>query len=277
MVFISLIGCGGADGFSTEAGSVEAATSALLNHNALNPNALNPNALNPNALDPNALDPSALALNRLQETSVGARILSSIRAPGELGALSRELLRYIVSCALSPSQSFRFSWHDEQGERHEESYPGHLGLAASWSHEPLSASREQWVSACVASRANLAGISVLISSRAAHAALRYPDRYEVEAYPREEGAFWGNLFSNPPRLYACYNEHNIESSRAIGRECAAGHVGEDDDRATECPNIHIVGSCDHQCAELDDPGEYRTRCRNDRGEWSTAVVTTYLR
>lgn len=272
LLFISLLGCSGADGFSLESGSVEAAASALLNHNALNPNALNPNALNPNALDPNALDLGALARNRLH----GASILSAISAPGEVGAMSRQLLQYIVSCALSPSQSIRVSWRDAQGVLHEESYSGHLGLATSWSREPLSASREQWISACVASRANLAGVSVLISSRGAHAALRYPDRYEVEAYPHEEGAFWGNLFSDPPRLYACYNAHNVENSRALERDCAAGHVDEEDGGVTECPNIHIVGPCHLRCAELDGPGEYRKRCRDDRGEWSTAVVTTYL-
>ncbi|WP_437755539.1 hypothetical protein [Sorangium sp. So ce1389] len=253
-----------------ESGSVEAVSSALRNYNALNPNALNPNALNPNALNP-----SALAPNRLQASSLSAGALRAITEPGEPGATSRQLLHYIVSCALSASQSFRFSWRDEDGELHEESYQGHLGLAPSWSDEPLSVSRRLWVSACVASRANRAGVSVMISSRAAHPALRYPDRSEVESFPQEEGAFWGNLFTSPPRLYACYKEPNVENSRALGRDCATGLLEPEGD-ARECPNIHIVGSCDHACAASSAVGGHRPVCTDDLGEPSLAVITTFL-
>lgn len=269
-LFVALPCCGGGDGFPMESGSVEATSSALLNHNALNPNALNPNALNPNALNPNALAPS-----RLEESSLAESALRAITEPGEIGAISRQLLRYIVSCALSSAQSFRFSWRDELGELHEESYEGHIGLASSWSDEPLSASRRQWVSACVASRANRAGVSVMISSRASHPALRYPERGEVESFAREEGAFWGNLFTSPPRLYACYKDANVENSRALGRDCATGRL-DSSGAARECPNIHIVGSCDLACDALSAAGGHRPRCADDRGERSFAVITTFL-
>ncbi|WP_437957824.1 hypothetical protein WME76_42090 [Sorangium sp. So ce119] len=269
-LFVTLPCCGGGDGFPTEWGSVEATSSALLNHNALNPNALNPNALNPNALNPNALAPS-----RLQESSLSETALGAITEPGEIGAISRQLLQYIVSCALNASQSFRFSWRDELGELHEERYPGHLGLAASWSDEPLSGPRRLWVSACVASRANRAGVSVMISSRGTHPALRYPDRSEVESFPREEGAFWGNLFTSPPRLYACYNDANVANSRALGRECATGRR-DPAGAARECPNIHIVGPCDLACDGLSTSGGHHPACTDDRGERSSAVITTFL-
>ncbi|WP_437608715.1 hypothetical protein WMF20_48205 [Sorangium sp. So ce834] len=262
--------CGGGDGFPVESGSVEAAPSALRNHNALNPNALNPNALNPNALNPNALAP-----NRLEGSSLAATAFSAITDPGELGALSRQLLQYIVSCALSPSQSLRFSWRDELDEPHDEVYWGHLGLAPGWSDEPLSASRRHWVSACVASRANRAGVSVMISSRGTHQALRYPDRSEVASFPREEGAFWGDLFASTPRLYACYNASNAESSRDHSRDCATG-LPDPEGGVRECPNIHIVGSCDLVCGPLHAASGYRPSCTNDRGESSSAVITTFL-
>ncbi len=263
--------CGGSDGFSAESGSVEEVSSALRNYNALNPNALNPNALNPNALDP-----STLAPNRLEGSSLAETAFTAITDPGELGAMSRQLLQYIVSCALTPSQSLSFSWHDELGELHEEVYSGHLGLAPGWRDEPLSVSRKQWISACVASRANRAGVSVMISSRGPHVALRYPDRSEVTSYPREEGAFWGNLFTSSPRFYACYNESNAESSRALGRDCAAGLLRADGN-VRECPNIHIVGSCDLACGGLSAAGGYRPSCTNHGGESSSAVITTFLR
>lgn len=270
VLMVSLPCCGGIDGFSAESGSVEEVSSALRNYNALNPNALNPEALGPGALDPTTLDP-----NRLDGSSLSEAALSAITDPGERGAMSRQLLRYIVSCALSASQSLRFSWRDELGERHHELYLGHLGLAPSWSDEPLIPSRKPWVSACVASRANRAGVSVMISSRGPHQALRSPDRGEIASYPREEGAFWGNLFTSSPRFYACYNESNAESSRALGRDCAAGLPGPEGD-VRECPNIHIVGSCDLACGAHSDAGGYRPSCTNDRGESSYAVITTFL-
>ncbi|WP_437589571.1 hypothetical protein [Sorangium sp. So ce1000] len=253
-----------------EWGSVDEVSSALLNHNALNPNALNPNALDPNALDSNPLDP-----NRLAGRSLAAAVRAAFTAPGEFGAMSRQLLQYIVGCALNPSQSLRLSWHDELGEPHEEIYPGYLGLAASWVVAPLSESRKRWISACVASRVNRTGVSVMISSRASHLALRNPDASEVESYPMEEGAFWGDLFANPPRLYACYKEPNVEGARALSRDCAAG-LPDPEGGVRECPNIHIVGSCDLACDPLSTTGGYRPSCTDDRGESWSAVITTFL-
>ncbi|WP_159398034.1 hypothetical protein [Sorangium cellulosum] len=276
-LLISLPGCGGGDGYPPESdtieGEVEAAESALLN-----PNALDPHALDPRAIDPDALSAGALAPNRLEESGLAESALRALRDPGEAGRLSRHLLRYIVGCALSASQSLRFSWRDALGAPHEEIYRGLIGLAPSWTQEPLNAVRQQWVSACVASRVNASGVSVTISSRAAHAALRSPDAPEVERYPDEEGAFWGNLFTNPPRLFACYNNSNVENSRTHGRDCAAGRPGSAGG-SSECANIHIVGSCDLACDALDvSSGSgrgYRSGC-GDPDAPSSAVITTFL-
>ncbi|WP_437675627.1 hypothetical protein [Sorangium sp. So ce131] len=278
LLLISMPGCGDGGGCPPESdmleGEVEAAASALLN-----PNSLDPRALDPSHIDPDALSAGALAPNRLEESGLAESALRALRDPGEAGRLSRQLLRYIVGCALSASQSLRFSWHDTLGALHEESYRGLMGLAPSWSDEPLSASRQQWVSACVASRVNSSGASVMISSRAAHAALRYPDALEVERYPDEEGAFWGNLFTSPPRLFACYNDANVENSRALGRDCAAGRPAPAGG-SSECANIHIVGSCDLACDARDVSTEYRRRYRSGCGAGpdgpSSAVITTFL-
>src|SRR6266511_3083177 len=95
--------------------SIGTVESALENPNALNPNALNPNALNPNALNPNALNPNALNPNALNPNA-----LAALKDPGPSGDLSRQLIKYVVGCALDPSQSFRFSWTDNSGQVHEE-------------------------------------------------------------------------------------------------------------------------------------------------------------
>lgn len=264
-----LTACGGDDGVLEAIEALGTAASEILGTNALNPNALNPNALNPNALTP-----GALALNVLDGWSLSDSVLNALRAPGETGYLSRQLLRYIVGCALDATQSFQLSW-DEDGELREVRYRGELGLAPSWIDEPLDEEQQRWVSACVASRANWYGVSVIISSRAAHPALSAPDPVEISTYPDQEGAFWGNLFTSPPRLYACYNRANIRNSRYHLRDCAAGHLTTDRS-SVECPNIHIVGACDDWCDRPKGIGGYHLSCRNEQGEPSTQVIETYL-
>src|SRR5688572_688863 len=75
---------------------------AVRTENALNLNALNLNALNLNALNLNALNLNALNLNAL----------SVVQADTPQGELARELLRYAVSCAFTPEQSFELSWSE---------------------------------------------------------------------------------------------------------------------------------------------------------------------
>jgi hypothetical protein len=263
--------CGGPFEIDTE--SVGVAASAVEQGNALNPNALNPNALNPNALDPNALALSALSPNVLSPDA-----LSAIQAPDEGGSLSRELLRYAVSCAFDATQSFTFSWTDALGAVHAETYRGLIGLATSWSQQPLSTLGQQWVSACLAARANWYGAPVAISSRAQHPALNKAETAELSLYPNEEGAFWGNLFADPPRLYACDHGPNNDHSRDLLRECAAGHVVEPWS-IEECGIIDIVGRCDLVCEPLHPNGVYHPSCDDTPGDEqpaSSKVITVFL-
>ncbi|WP_438006782.1 hypothetical protein WME89_50930 [Sorangium sp. So ce321] len=239
--------------------------------NALNPNALNPNALNPNALNPNALNPNALNPNALNPNA-----LSAIRDPGQAGALSRQLLSYVVGCALTPAQSFIFSWTDLAGSVHEEIYTGLLGLAPSWSDKPLGQTDQQWVSACLASRTNWYGVSVTISSRGSHAAIDKTGTPELSTYTRQEGAFWGNLFGPSPYLNACHDE--VSHARSLSRECAAGHL-DDGGGVQECGMIHIVGLCDSHCLPLNQRGMYYPSCVNNltgNPEATTRVITVFL-
>ncbi|WP_437755555.1 hypothetical protein [Sorangium sp. So ce1389] len=241
--------------------------------NALNPNALNPNALNPNALNPNALNPSALNPNALSSSAMRA-----ITDPGEAGDLSRQLLSYVVGCAFTATQSFRFSWSDHSGAIHDEEYWGLIGIAPTWSTKPLGLIDQQWVSACLASRTNWYGVSVTISSRAAHAAIDKTGTPELLTYTREEGAFWGNLFASSPYLNACYNSVNRGYVRSLGRECAAGHL-DDAGNVQDCAPIRILGSCDSYCLPLNLRGMYYPSCVSNltgSPDSTTKVLTVYL-
>lgn len=241
--------------------------------NALNPNALNPNALNPNALIPNALIPNALAPGALSSAA-----LSAIQDPGAAGELSRQFLRYVIGCALTPSQSFSFSWTDADGTVHEEVYEGLIGLAPGWATKPLGKTEQEWVSACLGSRTNWYGSSVIISSRASHPVLDKTGSAELSTYTRQEGAFWGNLFTASPYLHACYYEPNRSYARTMLRECAAGHL-DADGRVLECGIIRILGACEDHCLPLNPRGMYYPTCANNLSgppAPATKVITVFI-
>jgi hypothetical protein len=259
--FASLVGCIAVQ--EEEEGVVGIAPSALEFVNALNPNALNPNALNPNALDPSALSPAALG---------------AIQAPDAGGDLSRQLLRYVVSCAFDASQSFSFSWTDSEGTVHDEVYWGLLGLAPQWATSTLNPPKQQFISACLASRTNWYGASVTISSRGDPSAINKTDSPELSTYTRLEGAFWGNLFAPSPYLNACYNEANRDHARSLSRDCAAGHL-DGSGPAQPCGMINIVGSCDSACEPLKQRGMYYPSCAsnvNGTVDSTAKVITVFL-
>jgi hypothetical protein len=240
LLALVLAGCAGEPDPSGDEPLGEA-EEAVENDNALNPNALNPNALNPDALNPNALNPNALT-----PAALGASALKAIKAPGAAGDLSRQLLKYTVSCALSSNQSFSFSWTDASSVVHDETYWGKLGLEPGWHWGPLSSAGQLYVSACLASRVNWYGVSVTISSRASLSVLDKTGTPELKSYPNIEGAFWGNLFSAAPSVRACYNKSNVAHSRAAKRDCAAGHLNADN-TVSPCGPLEIIGPCETYC------------------------------
>ena len=264
-----LVGCSGAPGSQEDPeGEIGIAASDLVSVNALNMNALNMNALNMNALNMNALNMSSLSpIN-----------LAAIQAPTAVGELARQLLKYTVSCALDETQLFSFSWTDAASVVHSETYWGLLGLATKWSTKPLSASGQEWVSACLISRVNWYEAPVTISARGGISGLSVTGPLELIGYPREEGAFWGNLYEATPYAYSCSNPSNDGHSRALLRDCATGHL-DIFGQLTDCGMIHRIGSCASYCNALTRYDGYYPQCQVPFGsnvEPVTAVVTVYL-
>ena len=261
-----LAGCGTGSLDSLDEGPSGEAAEALENPNAMNPNAMNPNAMNPNAMNPNALNP----------TAISATAMLALQDPGSAGELSRQLLKYTVSCALDTTQSFSFSWIDTQGAVHAEVYPGLLGLVPSWATRALDTAGQRWVSACLASRVNWYGTPVMLSSRGAHTNLRTQSATERSDFPNLEGAFFGNIFMTNPVVYACYTAPNIAHSRSLLRDCAAGHV-DSSGNVVDCGPVQILGDCADYCAPLDAAGLYFPSCaRVSEGSTIVTIVTTYL-
>jgi hypothetical protein len=261
---------------------VGVAAEAALNPNALNPNALNPNALNPNALNPNALNPNALNPNALSPAA-----MSAVQDSGGAGDLARELLRYTVGCAFRPDQSFSFSWMDALGATHNEVYPGLLSLAPYWADQPLDLPGQQWVSACLASRVNAEGVSVMLSSRGTHPALACTST-EISTYQTREAVFFGNLFTSTPRVYACYDPLAMLPSQLAKRVCGQPELLrlDLDDLLSpyDCGPIRVIGPCLQLlglltvgvCASQQPVSRYLYNCAAPDGAQGVPSITTFL-
>ena len=250
---VAAAGCGAA---AEDPETVGVADLELVGENALSPNALNPNALSPNALSPDAL--------------------AAITSPDHAGALSRQLLRYTIGCAFSPTQSFSHTWTDSAGTLHSETYPGLLGIAPMWATGPLNLDKQQLISACLAGRTNWYEASVVISMRSQNSPLKtQATPQEVAAYPSVEGGFWGNLFAASPYLRSCYNDSTVDHSRSSLRECAAGHLNTDQTIST-CGMISIIGSCNTHCSTLHAAGQFYPDCTDPVHGKTSNMVTIAL-
>jgi hypothetical protein len=270
-----LVGC--ADPDDPEDDPTGEAEGSLISWNALNPNALSPNALNPNGLDPSALNPSALSPSALSPSALSPSALAAIQAPGSSGTLSRQLLKYTVECAFTPSQSFSFSWTDSSNLIHDETYYGLLGLEPEWSSRPLSAAGQEWVSACLAARVNWYGVQVTISVRAVNHVLSTSTSVELSDYDMLEGAFWGNLFSASPSAYACHHAPNVSYSRSVLRDCAVGHLDLATGAVQDCGMIHVLGSCADTCTALASTDMSYSSCSvGVTGPVFSRLMTVYL-
>jgi hypothetical protein len=244
----------GAVGCGTEMDDSEVVQSAITTENALTMNALTMNALSMNALSMNALSMNALSMNAL---SMNALTMNALRDP-----LSRELLTYIVSCALEDGDhlSVRID-----GKRY--SFDGSLGLAPEWGgeHGWCDGECQRWVSACVLARVDAAGVKRQISIRGDHPALR-STQGELRQYTDREGAYFGNLFVRDKPRFLCLSPGKTSDKRVCG------------DSLDDCP-MTVVGSCDDACA---DEGRYRDfedcsdRGRAERGHVYHEAITVFL-
>jgi hypothetical protein len=209
--------CGGAPDDDTTT-----VTAAVVVENALTANALTANALTANALTANALTANALTANALTANALTA---NGLRDP-----LSREFLKYVVSCALDDGDEVSVK---VDGTRY--TFPGSLGLAPEWGKKNGSCdgSCQRWVSACVLARVDAAGVKRDISIRGANWALM-PEKNELRKYTEREATYFGNLFVKGQPRYFCLSPGQDSNQRVCG------------DSMSDCP-MTVVGSCDDAC------------------------------
>jgi len=187
-------------------------TSELTSANRLSANRLSANRLSANRLSANSLSASSLETAALAATEDG-----------------RDVLSYIVSCALPTGSSVELAVDDIVY-----SFPGSIGLAPGWATGTPTVAERHWVTACVLARTNLYGISVQLSIRGAHPALKTTTT-EMSQYSLIEGAFYGDLFDpNGPQLYACETMLTSQQLALSTLDLRACTLPSDDGVTTRC-------------------------------------------
>ncbi|WP_437593714.1 hypothetical protein [Sorangium sp. So ce1000] len=213
----------------------DAASQGVLTNNALTSNALTSNALTAEALTSKALTSNALTAEALSGNALTAEAL---RDPA-----ARTVLRYIAGCALPSGDGLTIAVDGD-----ELSFPGELGLAASWGEEggACDDACRSWVSGCVIARLNYFGHRVSISVRGDRAELR-ADKVERAAYPTREATYYGDIFAQQGRYFACLPPEGSSLTRACGP-------------SLETCAILVAGSCDSLCDEPNSDGSF-PNCR----------------
>ena len=236
---------------------------ALFNQNHVEPNGLPDNGLPDNGLPDNGLPSSTV------DTAWGTWLNDPTR-----GEANEVLMKYLVKCALDSGEaasyddgSTTFTW------------PGRVGLASTWKDEAMSPTQRKWVSACLASLVNEAGVSITISQRGLTGTdIDNMESGEATTYTQMEGAYFGDVFDDDVKLYSCMGDGYIYNATANeGRKCAL----DDDDY---CLPIDNVGLCSDVCANSETRPAYNNdkiyyNCDPDgagTGPTYAEVVTIYL-
>lgn len=211
-----------------------------------------------NALSPAALYASALTVGKLDATHAAQMAPNSY---------ARGVLSYAIGCALAGSQSMTYT---VGGTSYTDT--GAFGIATSWTLRALTASEAAWVSACVIARVNLTSTSVTISARGAQTGYATTTT-ELNDYKIEEGAFWGNVFTDQGSVaaYACDGVDQAANDTYGDlpiRQCAQpdGTSG-----YTPC-GFYYAGLCSAACSSTST----YSGCAYGGGAASAQVVTTFL-
>ena len=171
-----------------------------------------------NKLASNKLASNKLASNKLASNKLAAADLAADPTGLLSTADGRDVLSYIVSCALAGDQTLTATY---DGTPY--SFAGQIGLAPAWATRTPTASERRWVSACVLSRTNYFGIAVELSLRGTPDVLATSPEEEA-AYPAAEATFFGDLF-DPTAIseYACESSFKVANegnSSFTLRQCA---------------------------------------------------------
>jgi hypothetical protein len=172
-----LMGC--ADPMESDQGT---ATSDILTENGLSMNGLSMNGLSMNGLSMNGLSMNGLSMNGLATVSGLSSTSGLMTTSG-----GRDIVKYMVKCAYPTGHTLTKT--DALGNSY--SFPGTLGVAPELESGLCDVDCQERVSACMLAHVNNAGVHIglWLDSEGAIGWGQNTD------YPYQEGAFFGNLFT----------------------------------------------------------------------------------
>jgi hypothetical protein len=153
---------------------------------------------------------SALLNNPLRNDSMTSAVKTSVCADPN----SHEALQYIVRCAFNAGHNFALTCTDPSKN---EVMEGRFGLADTWGSMSTgsctTATCREWVSACILAISNFAGATgIPVEFAGNHVAL---GSAKSSAYPRVEGAYWGDIFNEDgagQKRYGCNGSGGVEAT-----------------------------------------------------------------
>ena len=227
------------------------ATYAAMGFNGLGDNALTFNAFTYNGIDlANGLAANGLNLGN----GLGAVDLGD--------PLAHQFVEYLVSCVLPEGDAVEVGG---------ESFAGGLGLAPEWADGACDEDCQRWASACLLARVNARGEHVQLSMRGPHPAL-HPSSGELQAFAREEGTYFGNIFRPTQARWATSARDDLTLPRSCGESVGPdGPVGPDGG----C-YVQVTGRSADVC-ESNSRAEGRRHCQDGDGVAWQQGITVYLR
>jgi hypothetical protein len=236
-------------------------------HNRLATNRLATNRLATNRLATNRLATNALSSGNLQANLDTAELLQT--------AEGRDVYYYVVSCALPEGTNITATIAGAADTAPPDTgytctsgecvFPGSLGLADYWLERKLDPKGQRWITACLLARVNDHDTAAAISLRGTAPQLTV-SQDEVELYTAQEGAFYGNIFSDSETLdwYACRGRAKADGGGGglELRDCA--EPDPDNPGFTMC-GLKYAGDCADFTPEIPSP----YACRSFDGEEGT--------
>jgi hypothetical protein len=213
-------------------------------------------------LSSNALMPSKIA----HVTYGGAALTGPAISAQAASQDGRDFLGYMIACALDNTQSITTT-----SGAFNYTFNGLHGFAPGWTSAGLSVSDQRWVTACILARSNLTGTVVQISMRGSNSVLSSTTT-ELNGYKIEEGAFYGNIFSNTVVEAGCNGIQQAADdtySTLPLRQCA--QPGSPNPGISPC-GFQYMDLCSIACTSLTN----YAGCADGNGTRYNEVITTFL-
>jgi hypothetical protein len=217
------------------------------------------------------IDQHTLALAELTTSALTtARLDAASAAAMGTTAAARRVLTFAVGCALESTQTIAFSVGGTVYTA-----TGAIGLAPGWTTGAITTAQAAWVSACLFSYVNDASSLIWISLRGVETSFATTASERTD-YQIEEGAFWGNAFSNlgPVMGYSCngVDQWADDSYAQLPLRQCAQWDGVTASNRSPC-GMSYAGRCGQVCASAVAP---YTGCSFLGGAAAGAVVTIFL-